>query len=340
MSYHELDTPEITIRREGEEPITLNLIGWNNDYTKLYLRGTKGLNKVLPIVHLSVSWNIPEEEELKPTEWRKPMFPNSDPVSIVPTRLLPPPCRSKFVGPMIPPNEINKATDLEAIYADYAYPFKSDLAAIKRDFNKLKKEKKKTFNALGKTEREKNKRNFVAVGIDGKTKFIWELTIDDEIETNATGIRDRRLINRWLKEKNLKPEEMSEALEQFKKIIRLKIKIPNRKGIRIEAAMDYLIHRVRYKIIFSCGTEFWLSSVNELRAPRSKKETKEIKGIASELPKIYTPQETAKIVGRSLQVIGRYCNELKISKAKITDDVISLFKKEKKKRSKRTIINP
>ena len=28
MSYHELDTPEITIQREGEEPIALNLIGW------------------------------------------------------------------------------------------------------------------------------------------------------------------------------------------------------------------------------------------------------------------------------------------------------------------------
>ena len=57
MSYHELDTPEITIRREGEEPIILNLIGWNKDYTKLYLRGKNGRNKVLPIVHLSVSWD-------------------------------------------------------------------------------------------------------------------------------------------------------------------------------------------------------------------------------------------------------------------------------------------
>ena len=67
MSYHELDTPEITIRREGEEPITLNLIGWNNDYTKLYLRGKKGLNKVLPIVHINVKRRIAkfQLEELK-----------------------------------------------------------------------------------------------------------------------------------------------------------------------------------------------------------------------------------------------------------------------------------
>jgi hypothetical protein len=340
MSYHELDTPEITIRREGEEPIALNLIGWNNDYTKLYLRGKNGLNKVLPIVHLSVSWNIPEEVELKPTEWREPMFPNSDPVSIVPTHLLPPPCRSKYVGLLNPQNEINKATELEALYNDYAHPNKSDLAAIKRDFNKLQKEKKKTFFALGKAEREKNKIDFQAVGIDGETKFIWELTPDDEIETNATGTRDRRLIKRWLKEKNLKPEEMSEALERFKIIIRLKIKIPNRKGIRIEPAMDHLIHQVHYKIIFSSGSEFWLFEVNELRAPRSKKETKEIKTLALELPKIYTPQEAAKMVGCSLVTIGRYCKDLKVSKAKITDDVISLFKTEKKKRSKRTIINP
>jgi hypothetical protein len=287
-----------------------------------------------------VIWNIPEEDELKPTEWREPMFPNSDPVSIVPTHLLPPPCRSKYVGLLNPPNEINKATDLEALYNGYAYPYKSDLAAIKRDFNKLQKEKKKTFNALGKTEKEKNKIDFQAVGIDGETKFIWELTPDDEIETNATGTRDQRLIKRWLKDKNLKPEEMSEALERFKIIIRLKIKIPNRKGIRIEPAMNHLIHQVHYKIIFSCGSEFWLFDVKELRAPRSKEETGDIATLALELPKINTPKEAAKMVGCSVRTIGVYCKYFKVHKAKITDDVISLFKKEKKKRSKRIVINP
>jgi hypothetical protein len=340
MSYHELDTPEITIQREGEEPFTLNLIGWNNDYTTLYLRNKDGRNKVLPIVLLKASWRIPEDNDIEPIEWRKRMFPDSDPVSIVPTRLLPPPIRSKYVGPISPPNEKNKATDLEALYNDYAYPDKSDLAAIKKAFNKLLKEKKEAFEALDNTGKEKNKRDFQAVGIDGVIKFIWDLTFQDEIETNATGIRNQRLIQRWLKGNNLDSKVMSEDLEQFKKIIILKIKVPNRKGIWIEQAMGHLTHQIHYKITFSCGTKFWLFDVKELRAPRSKKETGEIKALALELPKIYTPQEAGKMVGCSLKTIGRYCKILKVSKAKITDEIISLFKKEKKKRSKRTIINP
>jgi hypothetical protein len=287
-----------------------------------------------------VSWRNPEDNDIEPIEWRKPMFPNSDPVSIVPTHLLPPPCRSKDVGPLNPPNEINKATDLEALYNDYACPEKSDLAAIKKAFNKLQKEKKKAFEALDKTGKEKSKRDFQAVGIDGETKFVWELNFQDEIETNATGIRDRRLIQRWLKEKKLNPEEMSEALERFKIIIILKIKVPNRKGIWIEKAMDHLTHQIHYKITFSCGTEFWLFDVKELRAPRFKEETGDIATLASELPEIYTPKEAAKMVKCTLRTIGRYCKDLKVPKSKITDDIISLFKNEKKKRSKRTIIRP
>jgi hypothetical protein len=46
------------------------------------------------------------------------------------------------------------------------------------------------------------------------------------------------------------------------------------------------------------------------------------------------------MVGCSVRTIGVYCKYFKVHKAKITDDVISLFKKEKKKRSKRIVINP
>jgi hypothetical protein len=339
MSYHELDTPEITIRREGEEPITLNLIGWNKDYTKLYLRSKEGRNRVLPIVHIGVSRKISvfQLEELK---WIKPMFPNSDPISILPTRLLPPPCFSQCEGPLDKRKKPNKLESLALLYNIYLYPNQRDKTSIKRQLKKFQKEKKADYESMTEVEKRKQKKKFQVIGIGGEKKFIWELTLDDEIETNATNIRDQHLTQQWLKKENFDLDEMSIDHERFKKLIEIKTKLPDLKSISVNEYLLYLAIQIHYKITFSCGTEFWLFDVKELLAPRSKEETGDIATLASELPEIYTSQEAAKMVGCSLKTIGRYCKDLKVSKAKITDDVISLFKTEKKKRSKRTIINP
>ena len=338
MSYRELDTPEITIRREGEGPIALNLIGWNKDNTKLYLRSKEGRNRMLPIVHIGVSRKIAvfQLEELK---WIKPMFPNSDPISILPTRLLPPPCFSQYEGPLDKRKKPNKLESLALLYNIYLYPNQRDKTSIKRKLNKFQKEKKVDYESMTEVEKRKRKKKFQAIGIEGEKKLIWELTLDDEIETNATNIRDQHLIQQWCKEKNLDLEEMSIDHGRFKKLIEIKTKLPDLKGIPFDKYLLYLAIQIHYKITFSCGAEFWLFDVKKLRAPRSKEEAGDITTLALELPKIYTPKEAAKMVKCSLQTIGRYCKDLKVHKSKITDDIISLFKNEKKKRSKRTIIN-
>jgi hypothetical protein len=335
MSYHELDTPEITIRREGEEPIALNLIGWNKDNTKLYLRSKKGRNRVLPIVHIGVSRKI-AEFQLEEMKWTKPMFPNSDPISVLPTRLLPPPCFSRYVGPLCKRKNPNKSESLAILYNIYLYPNQRDKASIKRKLKKFEKEKKADYESMTEAEKRKQKKKFQVIGIGGKKKFIWELTLDDEIETNATNIRDQHLTQQWLKKENFDIDEMSIDHGRFKNLIEVKTKLPDSTNISVNKYLLYLAVQIHYKITFSCGAEFWLFDVKELRPTRSKGEIEDISKLELNLPKIHSVQDAAELVGVTERTIRDYCREEGISKGEIKTEVIERFKIKHKKKKRRS----
>jgi len=138
---------------------------------------------VLPIVHINVKRRI-AKFQLEELKWIKPMFPNSDPISILPTRLLPPPCFSQYVGPLDKIKKPNKLETAGLLWGIYLHPKQRDKTSIKRKLKKFQKEKKADYVSMTEVEKRKQKNKFQAIGIGGEKKFIWELTLDDEIRVS------------------------------------------------------------------------------------------------------------------------------------------------------------
>ena len=224
---YSLDTQVIEIRHENGESESLNFIGWNRKYTKLYLMSKDGKKLVLALVRVTASSSI-VPFKYKTIKWKKDMFPESNPIRIEPTRLFPPPCQYKNTGPPdtnLPANASEEQA-LKVYYNDYTYVTKKDLPLIKKSFKALCAQKKKDFYSLTREERKVQIGKYKTRNKSGNLVFYWQLTLDDELETNATGIRDKVITNRWLNEHNLDRELMHTEYQRFKKLVALHSDMP------------------------------------------------------------------------------------------------------------------
>ena len=334
-SKYSLDTQLIEIRYENGESESLNFVGWNKKYTKLYLMSKEGERLVLVLDRIVASKKIAPLEHKK-IKWNGDMFPDSNPTSIKPTRLLPPPCQYKNTGPPDEnlPEDPTEDQILKVCYNTYAYVTKTDLPLIKKLFKVFCTQKDKDYNSLTTEDKEAQREKYTTQNKSGKVVFYWQLTLDDELETNATGTRDKVISDRWLKERNLDRELMHIEYQRFIKLLALHSDMPFND---IELNNKYLLllaTQVKYKITFSCKSESWVFNIKELRRPNHPGELSDINVLTDDLPKTFSVSQAAYNLSISKRSIIRYCEELNISKHRIDDTSIKKFRalRDEKKR--------
>ena len=88
---------QFTVLRETGERDTYKFIGYNNDYSTIFVRSKNARNQGFQLVDLQAGYKE-QPHEIKHLNWIKDRKFSSAPVEIKPCRIIPPPFKGSDIG--------------------------------------------------------------------------------------------------------------------------------------------------------------------------------------------------------------------------------------------------
>ena len=326
--------PKLEIIRTERKEIRF-FLGWNADQSCIYAQDKKGNYRLIPIELPSLDLHDLIGNSVGLSFKNRP-FPKSAPIRIEPFRLIPPPCRAaRDYDPKTlkhnarEPFEIPEEWAVD--YGDYLFPDEEDKTLISNKLKKYQAREKRRYKEAS----HRNPVRFKTLDLNDKSKWIWDLTLEEAILRNSWGVRDRVLIRSWLSDNGLDLQMLKSRQHDFKASLSQMLIHPFLLEELSASQWKTLHARVKYVVLFEDGKTFYLRGIKRDSSPQLQTDVDSIKILKENEIVTYSFAETCEKLGRGENAIRRYLKRLNIDRNKITDLEIAKMIELRDKISKR-----
>jgi hypothetical protein len=331
---------QFTVKRKTGEREIYKFIGYNNEYSTIFVRSKNAHNQGIQLVDLKAGYKE-QPHEIKHLNWIKDRIFSSAPIEIKPCRIITPPFKGSDIGnPGLDEYYNKEAKEWEILSGYYLCLTLSEIKIIADQFRKKQTERKKTYQSLTSYKQQIQREEFMAIDRFGENKFVGELEVEDEIQTNVLNIRDPYLKKWWLKENKLTASEHRFRIDQFTNHVVSHTNISEfdeptaRRIIRLIASL------VRYEITFVNSARTWISDFGQPEYLTDSNDVSAVRELLKESPKLYTVKEAAIEVGcKDLNTVRSRLKKWGIPYNEIHKDVIHRLKQEFKISKRRKVLD-
>ena len=163
---------QFTVKRETGEREIYKFIGYNNDYSTIFVRSKNAHNQRILLEDLRAGYKE-QKYKIKNLNWIKDRRFSSGPIEIKPCRIIPPPFKGSNIGhPGIDDYYKKEAKEWEILYGYYIYPTSSEIKKIADQFRKKQTERKKTYQSLTSYKQQIQNEEYRATDRFGEKKYV------------------------------------------------------------------------------------------------------------------------------------------------------------------------